>query len=877
MSNNFDWQTEDDRPGSEADWELPETKASPPPRFRPRWRLIGLLAALVFAAGALVWWRVDQRMEATLQAMRRDVASSYNLIQKAAADRDEELFRSVLSGRDPAWTSAQLGLFEEGLVLDRGSIGLTPAEGSIPSVLPTEATEISANESAASIDFSPDLNEAVVVNSQPYVTAEGAPVFLRQTSVYRRGDQRWLLAPPLQTFWGDMESAETGRLAVRYPARDRVIVNRLAEDLSDHVDRMCATLSDIDCDNDLIAVDFETDPATLADFSRPLGPVPVKDRQSEPLRLPTPTLVGLPLDGEGPQAAAGYEALLDAYAAQLVGAIIAESVGWACCDQAYLASILVDRQLSELGLKAWPVGAAERRRVQDERIPLATLGPIWWEQDTQGFPPERNWLAYVAVDFLLAALPDTSTAALQRALTQSSNLEDWFGQVFSQSNAETRSWIASSLEQAWWLYNFEGSIEDLGAAPLPDDSDLLMACATVEATNRPEPSRLLRYAEVAGWEDLYTLDGFIWMSPLRNRDALLMQEFSFASETWQTNLWRNDRHEFAYDEGEVYSVSFGESDPAGETLVAYSYDPGFGQTSARALDLTTCDNGCDQTELPGIPTWSPNGERAIYAGDDGLLPSNTLVTNGRAIILDTSDRFQPQLLQLGPGQAATLADLVDAGFGYSPFWLDDDTYGYIRSVNSGFLGPHRDQVLMLASVDGGEPQALLETAELEQVLPQADAPRHLMLGYVMPHPTDRELLFIVALDTFGRQAYVFSYDLQAGQPSLRLQLGYEANHSLGFSPDGRYLVLTGNQPDPVPGNNTGLLLLHDIAANTTTPFATRLPFFVPSVAYDWTQDSETLAMALDDGLLGIVVPAARKAYPVTHPYGTCTSVAWMAR
>ena len=107
-------------------------------------------------------------------------------------------------------------------------------------------------------------------------------------------------------------------------------------------------------------------------------------------------------------------------------------------------------------------------------------------------------------------------------------------------------------------------------------------------------------------------------------------------------------------------------------------------------------------------------------------------------------------------------------------------------------------------------------------------------------------------------------------------LGAKPHHSQSSSPRGRYLVLTGyGRRSAAPGDMSGQLLLHDVAENRTYPFMTLLPFFLPSVVYDWSDDGRLLAMAFEDNLIGIIAPDERSVELLSHGYGNCTSVAWL--
>ena len=54
----------------------------------------------------------------------------------------------------------------------------------------------------------------------------------------------------------------------------------------------------------------------------------------------------------------------------------------------------------------------------------------------------------------------------------------------------------------------------------------------------------------------------------------------------------------------------------------------------------------------------------------------------------------------------------------------------------------------------------------------------------------------------------------------------------------------------------------------------RLPYFLPSVVYDWTRDG-LLAVALDENLIGLIDPDRGGVRLLGHNQGACTSVAWL--
>jgi hypothetical protein len=391
-----------------------------------------------------------------------------------------------------------------------------------------------------------------------------------------------------------------------------------------------------------------------------------------------------------------------------------------------------------------------------------------------------------------------------------------------------------------------------------------------------ERSRLLSYGpEMNEWTERYDVPGFLWMTPLPRRERMLLQEFALASESWQTRIWQQGEISTAYVAGDGESaISMGQTDPGGDQLLAYAYRPDEAETRALVIDLDDCDETCATAATTGIPHWSPDGSRAIYSGDAHAYPNPLLIANGRVILLESTALFPEQPLALGAGDAARPEPLLPLGQGYSPFWLDNQTFGFIRRVNGPDAYPPDEVEIVLASVDDPTPQTILRGFDLVQFLPD-ERVRQLTLAYGVAHPAWPGKLFIVARDDRAEEAFVFDYDLATGLPALRLTLRAEFNHSLGFSPDGRYLVLTGTGYQPSdPDSNLAPLLLHDIAANRTVPLLARLPYFLPSGVYDWTRDG-LLAVALDENLIGLIDPDRGGVRLLGHNRGACTSVAWL--
>jgi hypothetical protein len=418
--------------------------------------------------GALVWWRVDRRIDETAKAVRTDVIASHNLVQRAVADGDAGCSApsspaATRSGRRASWP-----VFEGSLRRPRPA-GPVAGRRVAPVVLPEPDEETGRRPRRRHYPLA-RFQRAVVTIDQPYRTAAGQTI-LQQTTVFRRGDQRWLLAPPLEEFWGEWETVEGEMLSLIYPRRDADVAKRLADDLDAAIAEMCATLEQINCSADLyLTARLDTDPQALADLAAPGGALRRARTTANILELPAPSLVGRPAGDEAQQEAA-YAALRDGYARHILGAAIAQAVGWDCCRGSLLLSLLVEYQLAELGVgAAWPVGPADYRRALDEQLALSRVVFLGSELPPDAIEADDLWAARLAVDFLLHAGQEVSAADLQRRLERMTGFNQFARRVLD-SGGDGRP-VPSDATQAFWLYALQRAAEADAPPPLPDDETL---------------------------------------------------------------------------------------------------------------------------------------------------------------------------------------------------------------------------------------------------------------------------------------------------------------------------------------------------------------------------------------------------------------------
>lgn len=187
---HFDWQAEE-----ESSWKTNPEPTRPPAGPSKRRRL--LVAVLLLAmAGAIIFYfyrEATRRIDATEQAITRDILASHELVIRAGRSGDAELLRTVLSGADAEWGQAQTRRVESGAAAGLAPFGLQPLDYAGP---PEVALE-------------PELRSAVLSWPGAFVVTDTTgitrTVLLTQTAVYRRGSNSWLYAPPRDEFWGDLD------------------------------------------------------------------------------------------------------------------------------------------------------------------------------------------------------------------------------------------------------------------------------------------------------------------------------------------------------------------------------------------------------------------------------------------------------------------------------------------------------------------------------------------------------------------------------------------------------------------------------------------------------------------------------------------------
>lgn len=286
MKSNYSWETED-----EGDWELVQSPEPTPPRKGSRTLL--MLVAGVAVACLLILLLLDRRLEGREAIIQQNVIAAHRTWKQAVESQDLELFSSLISREHTDWYQAQRKLLMSGRLFGRDSFGLD---------LMPDAPALFV------VDLDSGWRRAVLTFPQEYEIENsdgGRSISLFQTQTYQITGNRWLLAQPPDSLWGAWVTKDIGLINVSYPERDSEIISRLTSDLARDIAEICAQFPTArECaPESRISLHFVTDPESLLI----LGDQNTPALSGRTIKLPTPSLVGLPVDDDA------YDALYAGY------------------------------------------------------------------------------------------------------------------------------------------------------------------------------------------------------------------------------------------------------------------------------------------------------------------------------------------------------------------------------------------------------------------------------------------------------------------------------------------------------------------------------------------------------------------------------------
>ncbi len=839
---SFEWQTEDER-----DWEQPEGAADG--RGPDRRRLWLLFFVALIGAGVYLGWRqVQQRVEAGAEAVREEVRASFSLAQRAAAERDQELFVSLLSGRSVTWTDAQRERAERGLLFaETGRLfAFEPA---------------AAEASTPAVELNPEMTEAALSVRQPFLINIGSglqeTIVLTQTHVFRRGNERWLLSPPDEEYWGPWQTRNGRALQMIYPQRDEEIALRLHDDLERKLFEMCRTL--VDCRDDFIVLlRMETDAQSV------LSVAGGEDRLSggREMVVPAPSLVGLPLDE------AAYAALFRGYARHVLAAAMINLLEYNCCRMATYQEALLDWQLSRLGLRPAPLRPEAYRLLSDWSLQIDYLAEAANVSAPRASDGEAPVEVHAFIDFLRSrlSLRQDPLGDMQAALADARSFWHWVSELTPYESTNPHM-----LQQDWeaFVWNRAREVEPLAQvvpATLLPQQDLLAMCGG-------QTLDLYRYSFRSGqWaRELETGFDYAYLAPLPGGQGYMLSgligliEGTGAPQRVVTYMRRGQEESFAImqaqPEGAVI-LPWGLNDPQGERVVAWLANM---NPSAQALpDMILIDpadctaDGCDVQRQPGFPIWSPQGRLGLAVD----LENNNVLYLPRG-----ATRWQT-------AGVANMAIL--------PFWIDEQRFGVVER-----RGPGSEQNLYAVDVQTGELTLLLTTGRLADSLPAADRNNPLGIVFAVRNSLQPGTLVIGTTGMATRsKSFLFSLDVTTAQGAGAVEHELALLATLdGARIEELYWPTYSQYSDRFPRlltyrQGSARMMVYDLWANEVvldTRLGTQEDFL--NVLGQWSADQAWLAHSLGQAI-HLFAPAQEAEVEATrkllfHEFERCAAPVWV--
>jgi hypothetical protein len=257
------------------------------------------------------------------------------------------------------------------------------------------------------------------------------------------------------------------------------------------------------------------------------------------------------------------------------------------------------------------------------------------------------------------------------------------------------------------------------------------------------------------------------------------------------------------------------------------------------FDLSVCGSGECSSEIHHFwsrPIWSPNGDHL-------LVRQYGLIWRQKGF------------------ESIPLAD------GMAPFWVDDDSYGFIRSLGE-------DEIVVVRNLGEDDYQGIVDTAELLSVLDQENRPKQMSIGHVAVDPANSNFWFILAfgltVDGGAGEAFIFKLNRQTEDISLVVRS--ENLHSFGLSPVGGKLSATLYDLSSLSWK----IIIHDVRSNLTVSHALRGGYAqqIPPII-DWSPDGQWL-LAMNQGFLTLVDINSNEQKLVSPPEAGCTRAVWLA-
>jgi hypothetical protein len=289
-------------------------------------------------------------------------------------------------------------------------------------------------------------------------------------------------------------------------------------------------------------------------------------------------------------------------------------------------------------------------------------------------------------------------------------------------------------------------------------------------------------------------------------------------------------------EGFVWAV-----DENSDTLITRIPNENLGLANYITSDLICEMHECQTTEieLQGYPLWSPDDENLIVRG------------------------YRMFWLHTGVGHQT----IAQQSFGQAPFWIDDETFGYVRS-NTGVRWE-----VAYSSILSDSHQIAFNSNDSEALLPDEQKPARVSIALIMPAREHEDQWWVIAIAQPYREAKeivnIYKYDMV--DKILELVSGSVALNGVNLSDDG--VILAGRIFNDeanswhyeIFGLSEGLLGTVYLGENGTQS---------NKPTSDWSSDGRTL-MVLESGQLTFFGLESGEKHVVLPPQPGCYQSTWV--
>jgi hypothetical protein len=599
MSVSFDWDFRDERSPNGP------PRRGGPGRDRIRRRVIRVTVVVVLLI--LVGLPIRAWLAEQLEGVKKDEEKLRSLIElelKAITEDDLELFRSLQDPLDPNWQERQVERYAAS-----NALTFVPAPGLVSADRPPQIDRVHLFAYSGRVEMTHWFWEAA---RSADVAAdesgeESEPLPFHVTWFYRQADDgNWYHVEPPGDYWGIPYSWHGSRLAVRATEVEAERIDSTARELAILVSQACLWMS---CPVDLaFTLSFE-------DIASP-------EVRGEVWALPALYYTGLPA-GE-----ASLNAWENALKRWVVEMLVRAQVGNEELTERVMYQQLMTRLQDGLGLIHGPAHLHSREQLEllGTALEERSQHPLWslWQATVDYDDPARTQLLEAEVaallEFIEGEVGYQRLFELLPALQDHSRLSDALQEVYGLDRVDfSRGWLdyLAELTGVNLVPDFSAFGPQIPEGPL-------------EAPPLPPPTLTPVGDQLAA-----NCGGRIWVAnadgsglvPLTARGEFFNVVLWSPDGRWLLSAWHPSRAQsiaglyllaadgsegrLLTDDPTIQAWPIGWS-PDGREAIYVPLDVSeTGETSIPSIGAINVETG-EARDLPGYPTWSPDGELLLY-------------------------------------------------------------------------------------------------------------------------------------------------------------------------------------------------------------------------------------------------------------------------